>query len=275
MTPGELLPQDGELEVNEGRETRVVRVRNTGDRPIQVGSHYHFAETNAALEFERDAARGCRLNIAAGTAVRFEPGQTRTVELVALVGARSVYGFRQLVMGPLDPRAKTRGGRGTVRSIGASLLALAIAAVVLAAPSLAEAKDAAAAADSSVVLAALATRAAIRQAVEAKDLDALHALYAERFTHTHDSGKIDGRDARIVSLLKGEPTIELAPMSDLEVTQFAGKTAILRARSPIRSPADGLYYDVRWVQVYVNDGQRWQLVSGQSTQLPGNGRPQP
>lgn len=100
--PGELLIDDGDIELNVGRPVRSVTVRNTGDRPIQVGSHYHFGETNAALDFDREAARGYRLNIASGTAVRFEPGQARTVELVAYAGDRVVYGFRQLVMGPLD-----------------------------------------------------------------------------------------------------------------------------------------------------------------------------
>jgi urease subunit beta len=102
MIPGELLPLDGELELNAGRTTITLEVANTGDRPIQVGSHYHFAETNAALAFDRAAARGFRLNIAAGTAVRFEPGQARVVELVALAGDRVVYGFSGAVMGPLD-----------------------------------------------------------------------------------------------------------------------------------------------------------------------------
>jgi urease subunit beta len=106
MIPGELLVDDGEIELNAGRRKASLTVRNAGDRPIQVGSHYHFGETNAALEFDRDAARGFRLDIAAGTAVRFEPGQSRTVDLVALAGARRVYGFRQAVMGPLDA---TRG----------------------------------------------------------------------------------------------------------------------------------------------------------------------
>jgi len=101
MIPGELLPQDGELELNVGRDTITVEVTNTGDRPIQVGSHYHFFETNAGLSFDREAARGYRLNIAAGTAVRFEPGQVRTVELVALDGDRKVYGFNAKVMGAL------------------------------------------------------------------------------------------------------------------------------------------------------------------------------
>ena len=102
MIPGEILPRDGELEQNAGRATLALEVANTGDRPIQVGSHYHFAETNAALAFDRAAARGFRLNIAAGTAVRFEPGQARVVELVALAGDRVVYGFSGAVMGPLD-----------------------------------------------------------------------------------------------------------------------------------------------------------------------------
>jgi urease subunit beta len=106
MIPGELLPQGGDIELNAGRATLTIEVANTGDRPIQVGSHYHFAETNAALAFDRAAARGYRLNIAAGTAVRFEPGQTRTVELVALAGARVVYGFSGAVMGPLDAKRK-------------------------------------------------------------------------------------------------------------------------------------------------------------------------
>ncbi|ANQ86665.1 urease subunit beta [Azoarcus olearius] len=101
MIPGEILPADGDIELNAGRATLTLSVTNTGDRPIQVGSHYHFAETNAALAFDRAAARGFRLNIAAGTAVRFEPGQARTVELVALAGARKVYGFNGDVMGAL------------------------------------------------------------------------------------------------------------------------------------------------------------------------------
>ena len=101
MIPGEIRPADGELELNAGRRTSTVIVKNTGDRPIQVGSHYHFFETNAALHFDRKAAYGFRLNIAAGTAVRFEPGQARTVELVELGGERIVYGFSAQVMGRL------------------------------------------------------------------------------------------------------------------------------------------------------------------------------
>ncbi|MDD2990131.1 MAG: urease subunit beta [Zoogloea sp.] len=101
MIPGEIDTLDGELELNVGRATLTITVANTGDRPIQVGSHYHFAETNLALDFDRAAARGYRLNIAAGTAVRFEPGQTRTVELVALAGDRKVFGFNGQVMGAL------------------------------------------------------------------------------------------------------------------------------------------------------------------------------
>jgi len=101
MIPGEVLIDDGEIELNAGRETVTVTVANTGDRPVQIGSHFHFYEVNAALSFEREAARGFRLNIAAGTAVRFEPGQERTVELVALAGERAVYGFNGKVMGPL------------------------------------------------------------------------------------------------------------------------------------------------------------------------------
>ena len=101
MIPGEYFIEDGEIGLNTGRPTLAVVVENTGDRPIQVGSHYHFAETNAALRFDRDAARGLRLNIASGTAVRFEPGQQRSVELVAFGGDRIVHGFRGLVGGPL------------------------------------------------------------------------------------------------------------------------------------------------------------------------------
>ncbi|MFN3580722.1 MAG: urease subunit beta [Pseudomonas sp.] len=101
MIPGEIQTRPGSLTLNEGRQTLTLSVANSGDRPIQVGSHYHFAETNGALQFDRDAARGFRLNIAAGTAVRFEPGQSREVELVALAGERKVYGFRGLVMGSL------------------------------------------------------------------------------------------------------------------------------------------------------------------------------
>jgi urease subunit beta len=101
MIPGELLTDDGDHTLNPGRRTQTLVVQNTGDRPIQVGSHYHFAETNAALSFDRAAAHGMRLNIASGTAVRFEPGQQRTVELVDYSGARQVWGFRGLVQGQL------------------------------------------------------------------------------------------------------------------------------------------------------------------------------
>lgn len=101
LIPGEYQLKEGDIELNAGRETCQITVVNHGDRPIQVGSHYHFFETNPALDFERDKSRGMRLNIAAGTAVRFEPGQTRTVELVALAGKREVYGFRAEVMGAL------------------------------------------------------------------------------------------------------------------------------------------------------------------------------
>jgi len=99
MIPGEVFPADGDIELNAGRAAVTVTVTNTGDRPIQVGSHYHFYETNPALKFDREKTRGCRLDIAAGTAVRFEPGQTRDVQLVAISGARTIYGFRQEIMG--------------------------------------------------------------------------------------------------------------------------------------------------------------------------------
>ncbi len=101
MIPGEIITLPGDIELNAGRKTVTLTVANTGDRPIQVGSHYHFFETNPALKFDRKKARGMRLDIAAGTAVRFEPGQTREVTLVALAGSRTVYGFRQEVMGKL------------------------------------------------------------------------------------------------------------------------------------------------------------------------------
>jgi urease subunit beta len=102
MIPGELLLASGDIELNVGRATVKVKVANTGDRPIQVGSHYHFYETNNALSFDREATRGFRLNIAAGTAVRFEPGQEREVLLVAYAGERKVYGFQGKIMGPLE-----------------------------------------------------------------------------------------------------------------------------------------------------------------------------
>lgn len=102
MIPGELIPAEGEIELNAGLTAVTVEVANTGDRPIQVGSHYHFFETNPALAFDRDEAKGMRLDIAAGTAVRFEPGQARTVQLVPFGGARRIIGFRQAVMGQLD-----------------------------------------------------------------------------------------------------------------------------------------------------------------------------
>ena len=102
MIPGELIPQQGDIELNPGRKTLTVKVANQGDRPIQVGSHYHFYETNGALKFDRDITRGYRLNVAAGTAVRFEPGQEREVELVEYAGDRAVYGFNAQVMGALE-----------------------------------------------------------------------------------------------------------------------------------------------------------------------------
>ncbi|WP_335948553.1 MULTISPECIES: urease subunit beta [Salipiger] len=101
MIPGELIPAEGELTLNADREAITLMVANTGDRPVQVGSHYHFAETNPALDFDRDAARGLRLDIAAGTAVRFEPGQRREVSLIPISGARKIYGFNQKIMGAL------------------------------------------------------------------------------------------------------------------------------------------------------------------------------
>ncbi len=105
MIPGELLVDDGEIALNEGRDRVTLQVANTGDRPIQVGSHYHFYETNAALFFDRELTKGYRLDIPAGTAVRFEPGQMRNITLVAFAGQRQVYGFRQKVMGSLEDPA--------------------------------------------------------------------------------------------------------------------------------------------------------------------------
>ena len=105
MKPGEIMTGTGEIELNAGRPTVTLEIANTGDRPIQVGSHYHFFETNPALRFDREKARGFRLDIAAGTAVRFEPGQSREVRLVAMAGKREIYGFRQAVMGKLDGTA--------------------------------------------------------------------------------------------------------------------------------------------------------------------------
>nr|WP_319395965.1 urease subunit beta [uncultured Desulfobacter sp.] len=102
MIPGEMITQPGDITINDGRKTLSVKVVNSGDRPIQVGSHYHFYETNKALSFDRETAKGFRLNIPSGTAIRFEPGLERTVELVAYAGARRVFGFNQAVMGNLD-----------------------------------------------------------------------------------------------------------------------------------------------------------------------------
>ena len=104
MKPGEIIPADGEIELNVGAEKCVLSVANTGDRPVQVGSHYHFAEVNGGLQFDRKKARGFRLNIASGTAIRFEPGQTRDVNLVAFGGDRRVFGFRGDIMGSLEEK---------------------------------------------------------------------------------------------------------------------------------------------------------------------------
>ena len=109
MIPGEIITAGGDIELNSGRKTLTLKVANTGDRPIQVGSHYHFFETNPALSFDRAAARGKRLDIPAGTAVRFEPGQSREVTLIDLAGKREVYGFRQEVMGKLAAAKKKAG----------------------------------------------------------------------------------------------------------------------------------------------------------------------
>jgi urease subunit beta len=102
LIPGELMPEPGELELNAGRPVTTIEVANTGDRPVQVGSHFHFFEANAALKFDREAARGQRLDIPAGTAIRFEPGDSRAVQLVPLAGERRVFGFNGLINGPLD-----------------------------------------------------------------------------------------------------------------------------------------------------------------------------
>ena len=101
MKPGEIMPCEGDIEINQARPTLSVEVANIGDRPIQIGSHYHFYETNSALQFDREPTRGYRLNIPAGTAVRFEPGQSRTIELTSYAGKREVYGFQGRIMGPL------------------------------------------------------------------------------------------------------------------------------------------------------------------------------
>lgn len=113
MIPGEIITEVGDIDLNVGRRTQTLSVSNTGDRPIQVGSHYHFYETNAALHFARETARGMRLNIAAGTAVRFEPGQSRTVELVDFAGTRVAVGFRGLVMGALDAKKVARATKAS------------------------------------------------------------------------------------------------------------------------------------------------------------------
>ncbi|MDN4985611.1 urease subunit beta [Bradyrhizobium sp. WYCCWR 13022] len=109
MIPGEIIPADGDIVLNRDRTGRSIDVANTGDRPVQVGSHYHFAEVNAALVFDRAVARGCRLDIPAGTAVRVEPGQSREVSLIPFAGARRIYGFSGGVMGPLESRAGAFG----------------------------------------------------------------------------------------------------------------------------------------------------------------------
>ncbi|MEB3309257.1 MAG: urease subunit beta [Snowella sp.] len=108
MIPGEIIPQSGDIELNAGRETQRITVSNSGDRPIQVGSHFHFYEVNPALQFDREVARGMRLNIPAGTAVRFEPGDEKTVELVNFAGSREIYGFNNLVDGKLDKKKKDK-----------------------------------------------------------------------------------------------------------------------------------------------------------------------
>ncbi len=126
MIPGELLVAPGDIELNAGRATVRLSVANTGDRPIQVGSHFHFFETNEALRFDRAAARGFRLNIAAGTAVRFEPGQEREVELVALAGDRIVYGFNGKVMGPLESKTMKSSAKRPTKTAAKKKAATAV-----------------------------------------------------------------------------------------------------------------------------------------------------
>src|ERR1700692_3887370 len=128
MIPGEIITADGDIELNKGRKGVTLSVSNTGDRPIQVGSHYHFFETNPALKFERKKARGMRLDIPPGTAVRFEPGQTREVKLVALAGTRTVYGFRQEIMGRLQKGRPQESGRASLRKPARHVLSAATAA---------------------------------------------------------------------------------------------------------------------------------------------------
>ena len=111
MIPGEIIVASGDIELNAGRRSLRISVANAGDRPVQVGSHYHFYETNSALSFDREKAYGCRLNIAAGTAVRFEPGQTREIDVVEYAGERRVYGFNARVMGPLESQFESRPSR--------------------------------------------------------------------------------------------------------------------------------------------------------------------
>ena len=118
MIPGEILTLKGEIELNVKRRKQKISVSNTGDRPIQVGSHYHFFETNNALDFDRKTARGMRLNIAAGTAVRFEPGQSRTIELVELAGSKKVFGFQGKVMGALLVKASTKTAKAVAKKTG-------------------------------------------------------------------------------------------------------------------------------------------------------------
>src|SRR6202035_1900140 len=128
MIPGEYFIKDGEIELNKGRKGLTLTVSNTGDGPIQVGSHYHFSETNPALRFDRKKARGMRLDIPAGTAVRFEPGQTRDVKLVALAGTRTVYGFRQEIMGKLEKGKLQESRRASLRKPARHVLSAATAA---------------------------------------------------------------------------------------------------------------------------------------------------
>lgn len=120
-----------------------------------------------------------------------------------------------------------------------------------------------------------ATHAAIKRAVAAKDVKQLQALYAEGYTHTHGSGKIDGRDARIVSLLAGDPVVELAPMTELAVRSYGGHTAIMQGRSPILNVKEQKYYDFRWIWVFVRDHDQWRLAASQATRLPGPPRDRP
>lgn len=258
MIPGEITTQDGEIELNAGRKVTRLTVTNSGDRPIQVGSHYHFFESNPALKFDRDATRGYRLDIPAGTAVRFEPGQSREVQLVEISGTRTVYGFRQAVMGGLDG---AKSAMVLLALVGAILTGGPGPAGAHPPPILSGEQEKGFAAEIQ------AWRKDFGSAALAKDKARLRALYAPSFVHTDTTGKLSGRDERIALILSGAAVIETAAADNVAIRVPGGWTAVATGRSRLSTGVGKESIVVAWTSSYVRAGQGWQLAGSHEARV--------